>query len=470
MKYFIVSGGAGMSAEDIATLQEKMWDNPFVKLQENFSSYYKINKETENSPHYIAPIQFKLPRNAAGKECPFQYVPIIETVSAIVNDPDFDKLHQDPTPDGYLYDFKDGSAWKKNQFFIDNPDALTGQLYSDAVELDNPLGASKGTHKALNVYFSLVDIPKPLRSKTENIFLVLTALEKDLKENKEENYARFFKPLVDDLKKLESGVQIGGKTIKMGLICYSADNLEASVVGGFSQCYSSNDVCRICHQQFKELQEITGIPKVDRWTKEEYDRAVANMQPGERGSFGLNSGCIFNVLQSFHCVGGIPTDVMHDFCEKVAAFDAMSILKVLVSSGLFTFEEYNQVLRDVKLGDYEAADRPKIVNPKSPAIPGKAMAVALHLRLMPFFLWRLLREDVPDSAAIDLLVVLARILEYIMADKLNSTDIDFFEELVVEFFEKRKICVQQYTTFCTITPKYHHLGKLLLQVSLIFAS
>jgi hypothetical protein len=315
MKNFIVSGGAGMSAEDIATLQEKMWDNPFVKLQENFSSYYKINKETENSPHYIAPIQFKLPRNAAGKECPFQYVPIIETVSAIVNDPDFDKLHQDPTPDGYLYDFKDGSAWKKNQFFIDNPDALTGQLYSDAVELDNPLGASKGTHKALNVYFSLVDIPKPLRSKTENIFLVLTALEKDLKENKEENYARFFKPLVDDLKKLESGVQIGGKTIKMGLICYSADNLEASVVGGFSQCYSSNDVCRICHQQFKELQEITGIPKVDRWTKEEYDRAVANMQPGERGSFGLNSGCIFNVLQSFHCVGGIPTDVMHDFCE-----------------------------------------------------------------------------------------------------------------------------------------------------------
>jgi hypothetical protein len=470
MKNFNVSGGAGMSAEDIATLQEKMWDNPFVKLQENFSSYYKINKETENSPHYIAPIQFKLPRNAAGKECPFQYVPIIETVSAIVNDPDFDKLHQDPTPDGYLYDFKDGSAWKKNQFFIDNPDALTGQLYSDAVELDNPLGASKGTHKALNVYFSLVDIPKPLRSKTENIFLVLTALEKDLKENKEENYARFFKPLVDDLKKLESGVQIGGKTIKMGLICYSADNLEASVVGGFSQCYSSNDVCRICHQQFKELQEITGIPKVDRWTKEEYDRAVANMQPGERGSFGLNSGCIFNVLQSFHCVGGIPTDVMHDFCEKVAAFDAMSILKVLVSSGLFTFEEYNQVLRDVKLGDYEAADRPKIVNPKSPAIPGKAMAVALHLRLMPFFLWRLLREDVPDSAAIDLLVVLARILEYIMADKLNSTDIDFFEELVVEFFEKRKICVQQYTTFCTITPKYHHLGKLLLQVSLIFAS
>jgi hypothetical protein len=447
-----------MSPEDIAVLEEKMLDNPFVKLQENFSSYYKISKETENSPHYIAPIQFKLPRNAAGKECPFQYVPIIETVTAIISDPDFDSLSQEPAPDGYLHDFKDGSAWKKNQFFIDNPDALTGQLYSDAVELDNPLGASKGVHKALNVYFSLVDIPKSLRSKTDNIFLVLTALEKDLKEKKEENYACFFKPLVEDLKKLESGVQIGGKTIKMGLICYSADNLEASVIGGFSQCFSSNDVCRICHKQHKDLQDISGIPKDPRWTREEYDAAVANILPGERGDFGLNSGCMFNVLQAFHCVGGIPTDVMHDFCEKVAAFDAMSTLKVLVSAGLFTFEEYNQVLRDVKLGDYEVSDRPKLVNPKGTTIPGKAMAVALHLRLMPYFVWRILGANVPESPAIDLLVILARILEYIMADKLRDGDVDNFQDLIVQFFEKRKICGEQFTTFCSMTPKYHHLG------------
>jgi hypothetical protein len=263
---------------------------------------------------------------------------------------------------------------------------------------------------------------------------------------------------VDDLKKLEAGVQIGGKTIKMGLICYSADNLEASVVGGFSQCYSSSDVCRICHQQYKDLQQISGIPKMAQWTREEYDAAVEKMQPGERGEFGLNSGCVFNELQSFHCIGQIPTDVMHDFCEKVASFDVMSILKVLVSSGLFSFDEYNQVLRDVKLGDYEASDRPKVVNPKSASIPGKAMAVALHLRLLPYFLWRILKGSVPNSDAIDLLVILNRILEYIMADKLTATDIDNFEDLVVDFFEKRKICGEQYGNFCNMTPKYHHIG------------
>ncbi len=52
------------------------------------------------------------------------------------------------------------------------------------------------------------------------------------------NYTNFFKPLLDDLKTLEAVVQIGGKTVKMGQICYSTDNLEASIVGGFSQCYS----------------------------------------------------------------------------------------------------------------------------------------------------------------------------------------------------------------------------------------
>jgi len=49
-------------------------------------------------------------------------------------------------------------------------------------------------------------------------------------------------------------------------------------------------------------------------------------------------------------------------------------------------------------------------------------------------------------------------LEYIMADDLSLEDIDKFEDLVVEFFEKRKICDEKYGTFCRMTPKYHHLG------------
>jgi hypothetical protein len=56
--------------------------------------------------------------------------------------------------------------------------------------------------------------------------LVLSVKEKDLKEN----YSHVFRPLIDDLKKLESGVQIGGKLVKLGVICYSADNLWKRVL------------------------------------------------------------------------------------------------------------------------------------------------------------------------------------------------------------------------------------------------
>jgi hypothetical protein len=42
---------------------------------------------------------------------------------------------------------------------------------------------------------------------------------------------------------------------------------------------------------------------------------------------------------------------------------------------------------------------------------------------MPYFLWRILKGNVDNSDAIDLVVLLARLLEYIMADKLSFADI-----------------------------------------------
>jgi hypothetical protein len=461
----LFSVGIGVTGEEIAALQEKMKLNPFVTLQEEYSTYYKINKQTKNSAHYIAPSEIKLPPNSQGKISTFQYVPIAETVASIISDPGFMQQTQLATPHGFLYDIKDGSAWKDNKYFQENPDALTGQLYSDAVELENPLGAAKGVNKVVNVYFTLVDLPKYLRSKKESIFLVLSVKEKDLKEN----YSHVFRPLINDLKKLESGVRIGGQVVKLGVICYSADNLEASVVGGFSQCFSSADICRVCHLQHKDLTSLSGIPKGDPWTQQDYDAAVTNIQAGLHGEFGLNTGCLFNELNAFHCVGQMPLDIMHDFMERVAAFDGMSILKALSSTGLFTFEGYNSILNDVKLKGYEAADRPLLVNSKNKRIPGKAMAVGQQLRLMPFLIWRLLEEKVPESDLIDLLVLLARIQEFIMADKISSLDVDNFRDVIVEFFAKRKLCEEELPgVFIKLTPKYHYLGSINLFFFVIY--
>jgi hypothetical protein len=75
--------------------------------------------------------------------------------------------------------------------------------------------------------------------------------------------------------------------------------------------------------------------------------------------------------------------------------------------------------------------------------------------------WRLLDGNVVDSNVIRLLVLLARIQEMIMADKLTVLDIDNFQDMVIQYFELRRQCAAESPYFCKMTPKYHYLGKKL---------
>ena len=73
--------------------------------------------------------------------------------------------------------------------------------------------------------------------------------------------------LVLDLMKLENGVLTNDSEsleIRAGLVCFIADNLEAAVVGGFSSNFSSNDVCRICHFQYDQLDVDCGHHRYTR--------------------------------------------------------------------------------------------------------------------------------------------------------------------------------------------------------------
>jgi hypothetical protein len=441
----------------VESLQEKLKLNPFVSLQNDFSSYFRIEKHIQTSTafKYIHPVEVKLPADAQGKKATFHYIPVINTLNAIITDPTFTQTKA--TAGDLIQDIKDGSAWQDNEYFQNNPDAYTGVLYSDAVEICNPLGAAKGKHKIVNVYLTLVEIPKHLRSKVENWFLVLTVNERDLKANREAVY----KPLLDDLKRLEQGLQVGEKFLQMGIVAHLGDNLESHTVGGFSSCFSSKDICRNCHLQFSELPNITGLPTASKWTQAEYDEAVRThleKQPGDKSQsqFGVSGSCVFNVLESFSAVGQFPFDSMHDFFEKIGPYDAQAGLLTLISQDKFTLLEYNALLRDLQLKGTEAGDRPPPVKPNGDKLPGKALAVSLHIRLMPLLLQRLLRED-EKSVIVDLLLIIHELREYIMADALSPADILAFEELVVQYFSKRKECSDRFPVFPKLTPRYHFL-------------
>ena len=104
-------------------------------------------------------------------------------------------------------------------------------LYSDGVELSNPLGAAKGRHKIVQVFYTLCQIPKSQRSQIDRMQLCMVFKEKLVRLY---GYDVIFKWLIKDLKDLEVGLTVSFPTeriVQMGVLAYSSDNLEAHLLG-----------------------------------------------------------------------------------------------------------------------------------------------------------------------------------------------------------------------------------------------
>lgn len=432
-----------------------------MELQKEFKSYHRIDKHLKDRKtfQYFEPEAIEI----YGVDGPvtFMYVSVKETMKRIVSDPTF--IPAEHVNDGYfLRDLKDGTAYKSNEYFKQNPEAHTLMLYSDGFELCNPLGAKRGFNKLVNIYMSVVEIEKHNRSKTENLFLVMSVRESDLKKNRNTIY----RVLVEDLKELENGIVHDGKLLKAGLLCQIGDNLEQHLVGGFKQSFAQNEICRYCYQEYDKLPDIDGIPKAAKRTKEEYDSICSRLESWEKGqpkvadTRGIKYRCIFNELKAFHCIGQLPFDVMHDFHELVACDDAQSIIMALVNSGYFTLDAYNQRLDDIHFADYECGDKPLDVKARDEKLRGKAMSIALHVRVMPLVISDILKDNHEQSPALDLLVLLHRLNEFMLADSLSVGDVITLQDLIIDYYSTRKICCEIYTTFSHLKPKNHYLEHL----------
>ena len=351
-------------------VQEVLIEDPFLKAQEQLNTEYKRKKVVQSSPNYVHPQEILLNRadvQKGDKKEVYHYVSILESFKVLLQDSSFKQMLAGAKANGEdkIRDVKDGSHYKNNKYFLENEEAFAAILYSDAVEMSNPLGAATGKYKVVFVYYTLCEIEKPQRSKIDRIQLAMAFKEKLLKKY---SLKTIMKPLINDLRKLETGIEVQGptRTVKCGVACFVADNLEASLLGGFSL----RDICRMCHIQHNELEDEicdTSGSVHSPWTVEEYnaicdsrfheeeefdgdeDQATvvdeenlfteydfeeSDARPdadeaGEAGeeseeeteddgnieTKGLNHRCPLNTLMSFHSVNGFPFDIMHDLFE-----------------------------------------------------------------------------------------------------------------------------------------------------------
>ena len=160
----------------------------------------------------------------------------------------------------------------------------------------------------------------------------------------------------------------------------------------------------------------------------------------------------------------MPFDFLHDWLEKVSPFDCQSILMAFKTSGKFTLQEYNQALNNIKLESYEVGDRPLPVKDGDKKLAGKALAVALHVRLMPVVICSIAELE-EECELVQLLINIHSINEILMADCLSPEDAHKLQSLVVQFYSLRSACSEKLpNVFSKHVPKNHYLEHYAAQI------
>ena len=350
----------------IEKVMAELDNDDIFKAQEELNSAYKREEFVKKNFKFNAPLEIILNKDEVRlgqqKES-FQYIPVKRGIKLLFEDPTFNKVLEksgnvlrDSNNEDKLVEIRDGSLMKSIPYFQDNPSSYVGLLYSDAVEIVSPLGSSRGRYKILQMFWSIGDISKQFRSKVDNINLCIIVQDALLKKY---GYNRIYKPLIEELKELESiGILLEfpyRRRIKVAFTFHIGDNLESHSLGGFSRCFSSKDICRFCHCCYDELEskihDFTCLGKHQYWTMAEYDeRAIRPAEPTnievavtaenlfdeidepggnndvilmepeeetevETQQYGLRERCPLNELSSFHAVYSFPPDSLHDILE-----------------------------------------------------------------------------------------------------------------------------------------------------------
>ena len=509
----VLRGIPELTEVNIEEIMRVVSEDKFVNAQKELDTEHKRDAFLRSNFNYVNPVEYVLNKENVLKGQPkevYHYIPIVQTFKNLIQDQTFIGMMNNATAmsnyeSQVLRDCKDGLAFKNNTFFKKNPDAYACIMYSDAVELVNPLGSGKGKHKIVQIFWTLADIPRSQRSQIDRIQLALVVKEKVMRKYGEQ---LIYENLIKDLHKLEEGIDISdqgapSKIVKCGLLLYAADNLEAMQVGGFSTCFSSYDICRHCHCQYEDLvdniHDYDGDTAHNHWTEEEYDAIVTaiereGVQTGEKDveqvldlfcepnssddseddcdsdesfhsdetfggddRFGLRKCCPLNELNAFHAVYGFPPDLLHDLFEGVVAQDLLGVIKILSHEGWFTLLDYNSSIKRQDFKSYERNDKPELIKTfKAHKLSGKAVSIWTHLRNFGFIIKPFVLDI--DHMALSLGLSLASIVERLAAAEIREYEVDILEDAIIEYLDHRKIVFGSYPDLLgKVKPKHHYL-------------
>lgn len=426
----------------------------FSSNQNLLKSNYLRNAYFKKNFNYVEPIAIFLGRDRLNKKCFYHYVPILESLKALMQNNSVKFQVENPIviyDNTSLTDYSDGTVFKLHNIFRES-NFIKIFLYQDSFETVNPLGSAKKKHKILAVYYTLGNFYPWNRSKTDNMQLVILCKQKHFDYF---GHKSVFKRLVDDIKLLEKGVSIEGNKIQQGSVfSIIGDNLGSHGIGGFVENFSTSQYhCRYCLVTKEKMFQETFYYVIDEMrTIENYVDCLDHIERENLNDYkGIKFNSVFNELTYFHVVQpGLPPCLGHDIFEGVVAYDVFLYVKELIKDNVFTIDFLNDRINKFPYSISDNSDKPASINIKGNKLSGHAVQNWNFLRFFPVVFYDFRNCD---KVGYRLIILLHEVVELICAPKITIEQVSYLQNLIQEYLELR----QDSFSHVPLRAKHHYM-------------
>ncbi|KAL2076343.1 hypothetical protein ACEWY4_028044 [Coilia grayii] len=406
----------------------------------------------------------------------FYYVPLLKSLQQFLSHPMiWGMIGNGPQicREGFFHDLNDGDLLKSHPLFSENPNALQLILYTDEIEICNPLGSFASKNKLLMVYYTLGNINPKYRSKLASIRLLVIAKSEDIRQS---GVDVILKRIKEDLDALYSGVRLqtadGEKKIYGAMVSLCGDTLAQHELAGFKEGVGfAFSKCRHCECSYEDMQSQF---REDLFTKRTLEKHIRQCDEIEKANtdllrsnlkttYGINRRSELVDFPSFDVIQQTPQDVMHVILEGIAPMEIKCVLNHLIQSGEISLDSVNSGILGFSYSPLDVRDKPSTISlstlmSNDGKLRQSSGQMLVLLRILPFVLERL-----EKNAYVQLIIKLIEIVQIVFAPVLSIATVCRLKQLIQDHLSDWKALFPDRS----VTPKQHYMLHLPSQIKLL---
>lgn len=438
-----------------------------LTAQDSAPKREKLNKSLIN---FVAPVERALGvRYKVGTYTPsidfvpakFGWVFILKTLKAVFARKDvrdaYCRFNESHGPrNGVFRDFRDGSLFKNNAFFSNNPDALQIEISTDDFEICNPIGSKATLHKCSGFYFRIRNMPSEYSSRIDNIYLICLCNADDLK-TEYTDLNDIWRLIVHDISYLEEhGIVVDEDFILKGTIVnITCDNLGANSSMGMVESFKAHHFCRICEADKAQCKIMTAEDETKLRNVSRYNDIIAQINDSDKvdykKSFGIKRYCELNDLKFFHTCVNFAVDIMHDLNEGVIPFLLKKFFSLIVKLKILSEVELVRKIQYFHFGILDSGNIPSAVMLEKSNLNQNASQSKCLFKNVPFIFHDLIEHD-QLVVAWACVRTLLKITQIVYSSEITTDDLDNLENLIGLHLKQIQRCFD-----CELIPKHHFL-------------